>query len=285
MIKFGPSGNSEEFYAAGYNHTYEAMKWISDMGLSAYEYSFGRGVRMTSETAAKIKDEVKKYGIAISAHAPYYINLATTDETKAKNNIEYILSSAAAVKMMGGNRVVVHPGTCAGIDRDVAFTTIYNKFQDIIKILDDQGFEDILLCPETMGKINQVGTLEEVVKLCRINERIIPTIDFGHLYARTLGGIRGEEDYIAILDFMEKELGSKRASIMHCHFSKIEFTQSGEKKHLTFESEIFGPDYKPLMKQFALRNMSPTVICESKGTMAKDALTMKKAYEEFKKLI
>ena len=285
MIKFGPSGNSEEFYAAGYNHTYEAMKWISDMGLSAYEYSFGRGVRMTSETAAKIKDEVKKYGIAISAHAPYYINLATTDETKAKNNIEYILSSAAAVKMMGGNRVVVHPGTCAGIDRDVAFTTIYNKFQDIIKILDDQGFEDILLCPETMGKINQVGTLEEVVKLCRINERIIPAIDFGHLYARTLGGIRGEEDYIAILDFMEKELGSKRASIMHCHFSKIEFTQSGEKKHLTFESEIFGPDYKPLMKQFALRNMSPTVICESKGTMAKDALTMKKAYEEFKKLI
>lgn len=285
MIKFGPSGNSEEFYAAGYNHTYEAMKWISDMGLSAYEYSFGRGVRMTSETAAKIKDEVKKHGIAISAHAPYYINLATTDETKAKNNIEYILSSAAAVKMMGGNRVIVHPGTCAGIDRDVAFTTIYNKFQDIIKILDDQGFEDILLCPETMGKINQVGTLEEVVKLCRINERIIPTIDFGHLYARTLGGIRGEEDYIAILDFMEKELGSKRASIMHCHFSKIEFTQSGEKKHLTFESEIFGPDYKPLMKQFALRDISPTVICESKGTMAKDALTMKKAYEEFKKLI
>ncbi|MEZ4357615.1 MAG: TIM barrel protein [Eubacteriales bacterium] len=285
MIRFGPSGNSEEFYADGYNHTYEAMKWIYDKGLNAYEYSFGRGVRINSETAAKIKDEVKKYGIAISAHAPYYINLATTDETKAKNNIGYILSSASAVKMMGGNRVIIHPGTSAGIDREVAFTTIHSKFREIIKILDGEGFEDILLCPETMGKINQVGTLEEVVKLCQIDMRIIPTIDFGHLYARTLGGIQGEEDYIAILDFIEKELGSKRASIIHCHFSKIEFTQSGEKKHLTFESKEFGPDFKPLMKQFALRDMSPVVICESKGTMAKDALAMKKAYEEYKKLI
>lgn len=285
MIKFGPSGNSEEFYAAGYNHTYEAMKWIYDKGLNAYEYSFGRGVKMTPETATKIKEEAQKYNIAISAHAPYYINLATTDEAKAKNNIEYILSSAKAVKLMGGNRVIIHPGTCAGMDREVAFNTIYNRMPDIIKILDDEGFEDILLCPETMGKINQIGTLEEVVKLCRIHERIIPTIDFGHLYARTLGGIHGEEDYIAILDFMERELGDKRTSIMHCHFSKIEFTQSGEKKHLTFESEVFGPDHRPLMKQFALRDMSPTVICESKGTMAKDALTMKKAYEEYKKLI
>lgn len=132
-----------------------------------------------------------------------------------------------------------------------------------------------------MGKINQLGTLEEVVELCKVDDRLIPCIDFGHLNARTMGGIKTIEDYIYILDYTQNNLGGERASCFHSHFSKIEFSQKGgEVRHLTFADEVYGPEYLPLMELIAKRGLSPMIICESSGTQAEDAATMKKCYTE-----
>ena len=131
-----------------------------------------------------------------------------------------------------------------------------------------------------MGKINQLGDLNEVMELCRIDDTFIPTIDFGHLNARTLGSIKGKSDYAAILDTIENKLGHDRLNCFHSHFSKIEYTEKGgEKKHLTFSDEIYGPQYEPLMELIYERNLSPTFICESAGTQTEDAQTMKLYYE------
>lgn len=281
MLKVGPSGNSDIFYEQGYKHTYEAMKWLKDMGLNAYEYSFGRGVRIGEDSASKIAEAAKENGISMSVHAPYYINLATIEEEKKNNNMEYLLSSAKAAKMLGATRVIFHPGTCAKIDRDLAMELILKETVRALKLLDDNDLGDIALCPETMGKKNQVGSLEEVMEICKLDKRLIPTIDFGHLYARTLGGITCEDDFSKIMDTIENELSFERLSNMHCHFSKIEFTQSGEKKHLTFESTEFGPDPMQFAHQLALRKLNATIICESKGTMAQDALAIMNAYKEY----
>ena len=130
-----------------------------------------------------------------------------------------------------------------------------------------------------MGKINQLGTLEEVLDICSIDKRLCPVIDFGHLNARELGGVfNTKDDYLRVFDLIASRLGAEYLDSLHCHFSKIEWSKSGEKKHLTFEDNVYGPDFEPLMEVIAREDLTPRIICESDGTMAEDALKMKKYY-------
>ena len=144
----------------------------------------------------------------------------------------------------------------------------------------EQGFEDIVFCPETMGKVNQLGNLTEVLELCKLDDSFLPTIDWGHLNAREFGIIKGREEYAKMLDEIENALGSDRLARFHSHFSKIMFTvPGGEKKHLTFDDNMgFGPDFEPLMELVAKKGLSPIFVCESAGTQDKDALAMKRYY-------
>ena len=129
-----------------------------------------------------------------------------------------------------------------------------------------------------MGKVNQLGTLDEVMALCELDERLIPCIDFGHLNARDMGGLKTFDDYRHIFDTIENRLGADRLKCFHSHFSKIEYTVGGEKRHLTFADNIFGPDFEPVIELVAAKNCSPVIICESDGTQAEDAATMKNYY-------
>ena len=130
-----------------------------------------------------------------------------------------------------------------------------------------------------MGKVNQLGTLDEVLALCAVDVRITPCIDFGHLYARSLGTeLLDEPGYAALLDRMEEVLGDERAMRFHAHFSRIAYTKGGEKCHLTFADGDFGPPYEPLLTLLHKRGLSPTIICESAGTQAEDAAELARAY-------
>ncbi len=280
MVLFGPAGNSKSFYDTGHKNTYEAFEWIAGMGLSAYEYSFGRGVRITQPTAELIGQKAAENGITLSVHAPYYINFSASEEEQAQNNMRYLSQSARAAKWMGAKRVVFHPGSQMKMERAEAFHRVKEGLQIAIGHLENEQLWDVEICPETMGKIKQIGDLEEIIELCRIDERIVPAIDFGHLHARARGGIKTAEDYAHILDRLQDSLGGYRAKHFHVHFCKIEFTAAGEKRHRTFADEGFGPDFRPLARQIAWRDLSPVMICESKGTMAEDAVEMQRIFAE-----
>ena len=159
---------------------------------------------------------------------------------------------------------------------EISKTTI----ERALKELDNAGLGDVTLCMETMGKINQMGTIEEVMEICSMDDRLLPTVDFGHLNARMQGALQTEEDFDHIIKYMEKKIGRERTGKFHAHFSKIEFTKAGEKKHLTFANTEYGPDFAPLANVLAKRKLSPVIICESAGTQSEDALTMKKMYKE-----
>lgn len=278
---FGPAGNGELFYQKGFKASEDMPKFLKEYGLDAYEYQCGNGVRIGEDKARQIGEEARKNGIVISLHSPYYINLATPDEEKRKNNINYILQSMAAVKAMGGNRVVVHSGALQKMTREEALDRAKECVKLAVSEIDSAGFGDIHMCIETMGKINQLGNLDEVMELCRLDDRLLPTIDFGHLNARTLGELNNIEAFEKIFDTMENKLGSDRLKVFHSHFSHIEYTKGGEKKHLTFEDKEFGPDFKYVAEIVYKRNLSPTFICESAGTQIEDALEMKKITQSF----
>ncbi len=276
--KFGPAGNSESFALMGYKHSNQVPEYLVKMGLDHFEYQCGRGVNIGEEKAKIFGDIAKENAISLSLHAPYYISMSSVEEEKRLNSVNYILQSARAVNAMGGDRIVVHTGSCGKISRQEALSLASDTMVLALKALKAENLSHIHICPETMGKMNQLGTLHEVIALCEIDESIIPCIDFGHLNARTLGEIKGEREYAQILDLMENKLGSDRTKVFHSHFSKIEYTSGGEKRHLTFEDAVYGPDFEPLMELVYKRNYSPIFVCESAGTQAEDALSMKKYY-------
>ncbi len=281
-IKFGPAGNSESFYDQGFKSSLEMPKWLKEMGLDAYEYSCGRGVKISDDSAQILGEEARKWGIELSVHSPYFSNLATPDPEKQEKSIGYIMQAVHAASMMGAGRVVVHMGGAGKITRAEGISLSKALVHRTLEKMDEEGYGHITLCIETMGKVNQLGTVAETLDVCSIDERLLPVFDFGHINSREQGSLKTAADYAKVLDEAEKKLGIDRAKIMHVHFSKIEYTHMGEKRHLTFADREYGPEFEPLGEVFYQRNYAPVVICESAGTMAEDALYMKQAYQKIK---
>lgn len=277
--KFGPAGNSISFTEMGYKTSLQVPEYLTKMGLDAFEYQCGRGVNIGLDKAKALGELAKEKGITLSLHAPYYISMSSVEEAKRDNSLNYILASARAVNAMGGNRIVVHTGSCGKISRETALELATDTMKKALRALDEEGLSHIHICPETMGKVNQLGTLDEVMSLCELDERLIPCIDFGHLNARDLGFFKSKAEYAHVFDTIENRLGIERLRVFHSHFSKIEYTTGGEKKHLTFADTVYGPDFEPVMDLVAQKNLSPTFICESDGTQAEDARTMKEYYQ------
>lgn len=280
MVKFGTAGNPEIFYDEGGKSSLEMPEWLKNIGLDAYEYQCGRGVKISDEAAQLLGEKAREHNIALSVHAPYFTNISSVEPEKIDNTIKYILQAANAAHHMGAERLVVHMGAAKDITRRNAMEISKTTIQRALAELDGAGLGDVTLCMETMGKINQMGTIEEVMELCCMDERLLPTVDFGHINARMQGALQSEEDFDHIIKYMEKKIGRERAGKFHAHFSKIEFTKAGEKKHLTFENTEYGPDFTPLARVLAKRKISPIIICESAGTQSQDALIMKKIYKE-----
>lgn len=277
------------FGTAGLSQSYHDLKisgfapqaladYTASFGLDAFEYQCGRGVRLALDKAAQLKAAGEAKGITFSVHAPYYISMSSLEEDKRLHSVDYLLQSCALVKALGGRRVIFHAGSCGKQSREAALEKALDTMRRAQKAVDEAGFGDCVLCPETMGKVNQLGDLEEVLALCSVDARITPCIDFGHLYARTLGGITGRADYEAILDRLEQALGDERAKRFHVHFSRIAYTKGGEKCHLTFADTEFGPPHEPLLALIKERGLAPVIICESDGTQAEDARTMAQAF-------
>ena len=277
--KFGPGGNSALFAANGYKSSLDAPLWVKNMGLDAYEYECGKGVNASLETFAHIGLRAVEMGVAMSLHAPYFISLSGVDPEKRLNSVKYIMQSLAAAKALGANVIVVHAGSTAKLDRKDALTFAADTVKKALDEAALQGFSDIKIGLETMGKINQLGTLDEIIELCRMDSQLVPVVDFGHLYAREHGEDMNTSDKIKYtFDKISKCLGAEVAENLHCHFSCIEYSNGGEVKHLTFDNGSFGPDPVMFAHVLAEIEVAPTVICESAGTQDIDAKFLKESY-------
>ena len=278
MIKFGPSGNSLAFAEAGLSKSEDSAVWVKDLGLNCFEYSFGRGVSLSDERAISIGNAFKNAGVEISVHAPYYINFANPDPEMAEKSYMYVLQSAQKVKLMGGKRVVFHPASQGKMKREQAVALTIERLKVLRDKIYENGYDDLIFCPETMGKLGQIGTIEEVVEFCKVDKIYTPAVDFGHVNAREFGSLKTENDFYERLKYMVDELGYDRMKNFHIHFSKIEYSAKGEVRHLTFEDTHYGPNFSPLAVVLKKLGLEPFIICESAGTQDIDAVKMQKTY-------
>ncbi len=280
---FGPGGNGQWFYAEGGKSTEQIPAWLQEKGLDAYEYEAGQGVNASEATLRRIGIAAQAHGIRMSIHAPYFISLSGVEEEKRLKSIEYIRKSLWAAELLGADTIVIHSGSAGKITREEAMALSCDTLARVMDALGTE-FDRTGIRPgiETMGKINQLGTLDEVIAQCRVDSRLVPVVDFGHMNARAQGGLFPDRDsYRAVFDRIGQALGDSVAYHLHCHFSKIRFTAAGEQKHLTFADNEYGPAFEPLMQAIAIEGLAPRIICESDGTMPEDALAMKQYYTAY----
>lgn len=274
---FGPGGCSDSFHSEGNRSTRQAPLWVRGRGLDAFEYEAGNGISAGEGALRAVGEAAREQGILMSIHAPYYISLSGVEEEKRLKSIGYIEKSLWAAELLGADTVVIHSGSAAKLSREEAMRL---SLDTLSRVAETVGDPVARLGIETMGKINQLGTLEEVILQCRVSPIFTPVVDFGHLYARSLGEAFPDVDsYRRVFDTVANRLGDHHAMHLHCHFSHIEYTKAGEKKHLTFADPLYGPDFEPLAEAIVREGVCPRIICESNGTQAEDALAMKRCYE------
>lgn len=275
---FGPGGNGAWFKSEGGKATLQAPGWLQKKGLDAYEYEAGKGIAAGEGVLAAIGQKAREHGILMSLHAPYFISLSSVEEEKRNNSLTYIQRSLWAAQLLGADTIVIHSGSAGKISREEAMRLSCHTLSRLMEVVGDTP---IRLGIETMGKRNQLGTLEEVIQQCRVDPHFHPVVDFGHLNARGVGGQFPDRDsYRRVFHTIGDSLGASYVTHLHCHFSKIEFTEAGEKRHLTFQDTLYGPAFEPLMEAIIKEGICPRIICESDDTMAEDALTMKRYWTE-----
>ncbi|MDR0821298.1 MAG: TIM barrel protein [Oscillospiraceae bacterium] len=276
-IIFAPGGNSLSF--AGRSFPEDLPAYLARFELNGYEIECGRGFNVSAKTYSTLPSLAAHHGIYLTLHAPYYISLSSESEETRDKSVQWLVDSARVAKRLSANKVVVHSGSCAKMTREHALELSKDTLLRAKEKMNQENITDIIICPETMGKINQIGTLEETLELAALDDSFLPCVDFGHLNARSLGGVRTVNDYKKMFDLCEEKLGFERAASMHIHFSKVMYTVGGEKMHLKFDDMQYGPDFKPMLDEIKRRGYKPSIVCESSGTQAEDCKIMKDYYE------
>jgi deoxyribonuclease-4 len=274
---FGPAG----IPIACQGGTLEGLRTVAELGLGAMEVEFVRGVHMNLEQARLIGSEAKKLNISLSCHAPYWINCCARTNEKLMRSVRNILDTAKAAHALGARIIVFHPGYY--MDRPAAECAALTKqtLTTALEHMHSLGINHVLLGPELMGKGSQFGSLEEIIALAAGLPQTAPVIDFAHYHARGNGIINGEADYAAIFNKLESAIGSKAVHSFHSHFSEIEYTDKGERRHLELGTTN-EPPVKPLLKLCAEQGYSGTIICET-PLLEQDALKMQKIYASFER--
>lgn len=280
MINFGPSGFCEDFKSV-YKSSEDMPNWLENAGLTAYEISFTNGINYSDEKCKILGKKFAEKNISVSVHAPYYINFANPNPEMIEKSIGYIINSLKKMKYLGATRLVFHPGALMKQSREQAQANILENLKLLLKRIDEQNFDfEFYICPETMGKHGQCGTVAEVAQMCALDTRIIPTLDFGHINSFGGGSLKTEADYENVFRTLQAVIGDRYKTV-HIHFSKIEYGAKGEIRHLTFDTDTqnFGPDFEPLAKVLKQLDINANVISESSGKQTADAITMQKIYK------
>jgi deoxyribonuclease-4 len=271
-VIFGPAGKPIDFKGKAF----ESSAYLKERGLHAFEYQSTYGVKIGEVSARILKEQSMKEGILVSMHGPYYINLASKEEEKIDKSIERLVQSAKAGEWMGAYRIVFHPGFYSNRKPADVLKIAKSTIKRLLGRCEEEGINDFTFSPETTGKRSQLGNLDEIIDICQSFDHFEPTIDFAHIHARGRGILNKKEDYNCIFSKLEDNLDINR---LHCHFTTIEYTDKGERKHhdISEESE-YGPYIRDLLENLIENDWNATIICET-PLIDKDALKMKELYE------
>lgn len=277
--RFGPAGVPPMFRLLGAT-TLDTPRLLHEEGLDAFEYQavrWGAKPQIKQADAVKLGEEAKKNDVRLSMHGSYFVNLSGKHEVVEASK-QRLLACATAADWMGAYVMVFHTGFYGKFEKYYALKTCIEALKEVSEEMKARGLK-VKLGPETMGRKFQIGTIDEIITINKQVEDTQLVIDWGHLHALHQGAFKKKEDMQAIAEKVERELGTEILRNMHCHFSKIEYTLQGEKKHHTLDEPEFGPEFRLLAEVILDFGMHPIMICES-PFLDVDARRMKETLRE-----
>ena len=278
--RFGPAGVPPTFRLMKAT-LLDVPRLLREEGLDAFEYEavhWGKKPQMRKEEAEKLGYEARQNDVWLSLHGSYFINFCGKS-TIVEDSKQRLTACATAAEWMGAHVVVFHPGVYGRMPHERALKMCVEALREVVDRVESLGIRNVKIGPETMGRIYQLGSLEEVLTLCETVERTQLVIDWSHLHARDFGRFRKVDDFRKVVERVENRLGTEALKTMHCHFTKIEFTDKGERRHRTLEEPRYGPDFRLLAKVIVEFDMKPTIISES-PILDLDAIKMRDMLRE-----
>lgn len=252
----------------------KAFEDIIEMGLGGMEVEFVRGVNMNPQTQEEVRGLISKNGLVLTAHGPYYINLNAKEQEKVEASITRVLDTARVAHNFGGYSITFHAAFYLKQEPDVVYKKVREQFEIIMNILKDEDI-DIWVRPETTGKGSQWGDLDEVIKISKEFDKVLPCVDFSHLHARSVGEFNTYDEFAKVFERIGNEIGQYALENFHAHLAGIEYGEKGEKRHLMLEESDM--NYKDLLKAFKDFGVKGAVVCESPD-MASDAMLLNEYY-------
>ena len=246
----------------------------AELGLGALELAWVRSVAVTEAKCAEIRATAQEHTVAISIHAPYFINLNANGDEWPRSR-KRLMNAAHYGNLAGATDIVFHPGSYFGRDPKEVLQVALPRLRDCVKELRDAG-NPATLRPETMGKSAMLGSLEDTLAMASEIDGVQPCIDFAHLHARPGdGSANSYEEWMRMLKLVKKYLGQGALKQIHIHLSGIAYGPKGEKNHLPLaEADL---KYRELFKALRDSRCAGRILCES-PKMEEDALVMKKQW-------
>ena len=272
-LRFGTAGSPASTTGKGRS---AGVARSIELGLGAQELEFVHGVNMNEEDAAKTKELVKKSGISLTAHGPYYVNLNAQEKEKIEASKERIIATARTLEKAGGTSATFHPAFYMKQDPEKVYDTVKRRLKEITKTLDDEGVKT-KVSPETTGKPTQFGSLKELIRMAQDVEGLGMCVDFAHLHARSNGKYNTPEEFKEILTSIEEGLGTEALKDMHIHISGIAYGEKGERNHLPLQQSDLR--WKELLKEWKEFKVGGNVIVES-PILEEDARLLQDTYSD-----
>ena len=285
---FGVAGFPLNFFSSKYGKKRENIfKWLKELNLEVLELQCTYGIRMKEEQAILYKKLAEEFGITLTMHAPYYISLSSLNEEVVERSKLEIKKAFELSKILGVKRIIFHPGGGYGTDRKEGLERLINALNSIESQLDTTS---IKLYPEIGGKVNQLGSLDEIIEICKRVKYARPCIDLAHLHARELGSMNTSQKIAEVLNKIEQELGRDTLEETHFHVYPVDYTDKGEKVHKAFgdinndnqltlfENEEYMPKAEDYIEAIKLLDIKPITICEAHNTQEIGAILMKNIY-------
>ena len=251
-----------------------AIEFSRSIGLRTLELGWVQSVRVTEATCAAIRAAGEAQDVALSMHAPYFINLNAMDEEWPKSR-KRLMDAAHYGYLAGATDIVFHPGSYFQREPAEVLKKAIPRLQGCVEELKKNG-DRVTMRPETMGKSAMLGSLEDAIAMSQDVEGVQPCLDFAHLHARPGdGSLNTYDEWSKLLEQYGRELGAAALKNLHIHLSGIEYGPKGEKNHLPLaEADL---DLKALFKALKEFGCGGRILCES-PIMEQDALKMKKAW-------
>lgn len=235
-----------------------AFDVLKEMNLDGMELEFVHGVRMNDEHRKFVKEQSKNF--VVTAHGPFYINLNSKEEEKIDASVQRIIDTASVASQAGAFSITYHAAFYMGADKETVYNRVKTQTKRIIDVLEREKIK-VWVRPETTGKATQWGDEDEIIRLSKEFEQVLPCIDFSHLHARSAGKYNTYDEFSRVLEKMGNELGQYALDNFHGHLAGIEYTAKGERQHLNLEESDM--NYKDLIKVMKEFNVKGALVCES----------------------